>query len=214
MNIAKRQEASLRYFLGSEMQKARIIQRVWDKYNKANHNTSGKTRSAIFPKNDKQWVDSKRTYDIKYTVNKTFGVIDKVFLKVMIDIDEGSETVAFVLNDGFKRRPRVMNPEALYKMRKWAARKISRPQYVVSKGKKYWYPAHERAKSIAYLVAKKIDKEKKIQNKSGFLKPFQRKNGRVNTAMRKAVDRWLVRWNDETAQSVETQVSKTIQITF
>ncbi len=112
MQIAKRQEASLRYFLGSELQKAKVMQAIWNKYNKADHNTYGQTKKSIMPKNDAEWVKNKSTYDIKYDVDPYLDVMKNVVITIKLNIAKDREEVVFTLNDNFKRVPRATTKDA------------------------------------------------------------------------------------------------------
>jgi hypothetical protein len=212
LSVSKRQEASLRYFLGSELQKAKIIDAIWKKYNKANHDTYGTTRNSILsPKNDSDWVKNKDTYNIKYDIDPNFGVIKNVTITLKINISEEQEKVVYTLNDNFKRTPRATSKPALKGLKAWALRKITEPQSVESKGKTYWYPAYKRIDSIAWRVGTMINFNKKIKNRSGFLKPFQRKGGKVDNAVDRAVGRFLKgTWNRDLSVDVFNKVDKII----
>jgi hypothetical protein len=209
LNVAKRQEASLKYFLGSELQKARIMSKIWAKYKAAGHATFGATKGSILPKNDAGWVKDKRTYLIKYSVDPELGVMKDVVIEITLAIKDSRKVVVGVLNDNFKKTPKMTNQVALGKLAKWAAKKITEPQYVKSKGKTYVYPASKRGAAIAWRVANKIQKDRKIMNKSGFIKPFtDRRQNLVYKAVNKAVDRFV---NGRWQLDINTSIYNVIQ---
>ena len=204
---------SLRYFLGSELQKSRVMAMIWDKFNAANHDTTGKTKKSILPQTDADWVKNKKTYNIRYTVDKETGVMTNVLIQINLAIEKSREPVVMVLHKNFKSTPKMTNQVAIGRLAKWAAIKITEPQHVISKGKKYTYPASKRGKAIAWRIANKIQKDKKIMNKSGFLSPFTDGRHRyIEKAVDKAVDRFLVGvWNEDVSKDIFNKVDRMIE---
>lgn len=190
------------------------MSKIWAKYKAAGHATFGTTKGSILPKNDAGWVKSKKTYNIRYKTDPEFGVMTNVNIQVNLAIKKSREAVVMTLHRNFKKTPKMTNQVALRKLAKWAAKKITEPQYVTSKGKTYVYPASKRGAAIAWRVANKIQKDRKIMNKSGFLSPFTDDRSRlVEKAVDKAIGRFLNgTWNKDVSREVFNKVDKVMEI--
>ena len=179
------------------MERAGVMKAIWAKYRAAGHTDTSATEHAITPSTDLTWTKDSSTYEINYNVDPDFGVIVYLEVVMKININPDSKVVADVLNNNYTNMPKTTSKEAQINIAKWAGRKINQPQYVKVKNKggvekTYWYSAYKRREALAWRIGHTIRKNKKIKNRSGFLKPFERKNGMVDKAVNRAIARFML----------------------